>query len=120
MDDWQQVPAVVGGRFVPHDDSMRMHVWLEDWQNYLLGHEEVILLPHVAVVLRTFHICQAQPAARAAVVAGELPATFVCPLGSAACPMRRLQMVAPQHSLHLTLAAAGGWWVVAAWRGRSS
>jgi hypothetical protein len=118
LDEWEQVPGVVGGRFVPHDDSVRMHEWLDDWIEYLEGHEEVILLPRVVVVFRTFHICQAEPAARAVVAAGQLPAEFVCPVGSGSCPMRRVQAVAPNHPLQLTPAASGGWWVVAPWGGR--
>lgn len=112
-DGWEQVPEVVGGRFVPHDDSVRMHEWLEDWHEYYLGHEEVVLLPRVVVVFRTFHICQAEPAAREVAATGLLPAEFACPAGFAGCPMRRVQAVAPGRPLHLTPAAAGGWWVVA-------
>jgi hypothetical protein len=117
-DGWEQVPAVVGGRFVPHDDSVRMEEWLEDWQEYLLGHEEVVLLPRVVVVFRTFHICQAQPAARAVTDSGLLPAGFRCPVGDAGCPMRRVQAVAPGRPVYLVPAASGGWWVVAPWRGQ--
>lgn len=116
--DWEQVPAVVGGRFVPHDDAVRMAEWQEDWQEYVLGHEEVVLLPRVAVVFRTFHICQAEPEARAVATSGLLPAGFQCPVGSGECPMRLVQAVAPNQSLPLTPAAAGGWWVVASWSGR--
>jgi hypothetical protein len=118
MDDWEQVPAAVGGRFVPHDDSVRMAEWLEDWQEYLLGHEEVVLLPRVVVVFRTFHICQAEPAARAVAASGLLPVGFRCPVGAEECPMRRVQGVAPNQPLHLAPAASGGWWVVAPWGGR--
>jgi hypothetical protein len=59
---------------VPHDDSVRLDEWLEDWQEYVLGHEEVVLLPRVVVVFRTFHICQGEPAAQAVVAARRLPA----------------------------------------------
>jgi hypothetical protein len=117
-DDWDQVPAVVGGRFVPHDDAVRMAEWQEDWQEYVSGHEEVVLLPRVAVVFRTFHICQAEPEARAVAVSALLPAAFQCPVGSGDCPMRRVQVAAPNQALHLAAAAAGGWWVVAPWSGR--
>jgi hypothetical protein len=118
VDDWEQVPAVVGGRFVPHDDSVRMAEWLEDWQEYVLGHEEVVLLPRVLVVFRTYHICQAEPAARAVTASGLLPAGFRCPIDADECPMRRVQGVAPNEALYLTPAASGGWWVLARWRGR--
>jgi hypothetical protein len=116
VDDWDQMPNVVGGRFIPHDDSVRMAEWLEDWQEYLLGHEAVVLLPGVVAVIRTFHICQAEPAARAATASGVLPAGFRCPLGLSACPMRRVQGIAPDRTLHLSQAVSGGWWVVAPWK----
>jgi hypothetical protein len=118
LDDWEQVPTVVGGRFVPHDDSVRMVEWLEDWQEYVLGHEEVVLLPRVVVVFRTFHICQAEPAARAVTTSGLLPVAFRCPIDAEECPMQRVQQVAPHQALHLTPAASGGWWVVAPWSRR--
>ncbi len=113
LDEWEQVPEVLGGRFVPHDDSVRMHEWLDDWVEYLEGHEEVILLPRVVMVYRTFHICQAEPAARAVAASGLLPAGFVCPVAASECPMRRVQAVAPNRAQFLTPAASGGWWVVA-------
>jgi hypothetical protein len=115
VDKWEQVPAVKGGRFIPHDDSVRMSEWLEDWQEYVLGHEEVVLLSHVAVVFRTFHICQGEPAAQAVVAARRLPADFHCPADSVGCPMRHVQAVAPNRTLYLTPAVSGGWWVVASW-----
>ncbi|HEY8505756.1 MAG TPA: hypothetical protein VIL46_14320 [Gemmataceae bacterium] len=117
-DDWEQVPAVAGGRFVPHDDSVRMEEWLEDWQEYVSGHEELVLLPRVVVVFRTFHICRAEPAAREVVASGLLPAGFRCPAAAEDCPMRRVQRVAPNQGLHLAPAASGGWWVVARSNGR--
>jgi hypothetical protein len=115
VDEWKQVPGVLGGRFIPHDDSVRLSEWLEDWQEYVLGHEEVVLLPHVVVVFRTFHICQGELAAQAVVAARRLPADFQCPAGAGDCPMHRLQTVAPKRTLYLTPATSGGWWVVAPW-----
>jgi hypothetical protein len=117
-DAWEQVPAVAGGRFVPHDDSVRMHEWLEYWHEYLSGHEEVFLLPRVVVVIRTFHFCQSHPAARAVVAAGQLAPEFRCPLSADPCPMKQMQAVAPSQSLQITPAASGGWWVVASWDAR--
>src|SRR5262249_43503711 len=75
-DDWEQVPAVVGGRFVPLDDAVRMAEWLEDSREYVSGHEEEILLPRVVVAFRTFHSCQGEPAAQAVAASGLLPAGF--------------------------------------------
>lgn len=118
VDDWEQVPTVVGGRFVPHDDSVRMAEWLEDWQEYVSGHEEVVLMPRVVVVFRTVHICQGEPAAREVAASGLLPTTFHCPIAAEVCPMRHVQRVAPNQTLYFTPATSGGWWVVASWHGR--
>jgi hypothetical protein len=109
-DSWNRVPAVTGGRFVPHDDSIRMHEWLEDRMEYVLGQDDFLL--GQVLVFRTFHICQAEPAARAVTESGVLPLDYVCPLNLSECPMRRLQSLAPGKSIHLSPAAAGGWWVV--------
>jgi hypothetical protein len=111
LDSWKQIPTVIGGRFIPHDDSVRLHEWLEDWHEYLLGHEEVFLLPRVVVVVRTFHICQAEPAARAVLASGRLPADFACPAQRSGCLLQRIQMNAAGQALYLTPASAG-WWVV--------
>ncbi|MDY3558384.1 hypothetical protein R5W23_005477 [Gemmata sp. JC673] len=115
-DRWEQVPSVVGGRFVPHDDTVRMHEWLDDWAEYVEGHEEVFLLPRAVVVFRTFHICRSEPAARAVAASGLLPAGFACPGAASGCPMQRVQAVAPGRRLHLAPAASGGWWVVGSWK----
>jgi hypothetical protein len=113
VDDWDRVPKVTGGRFVPHDDAVRMADWIQDWHEYLLGHPDVVLLPRVVIVIRTFHIgCRSHPAARAVLSAGRLPTDYQCPLGSVVCPMEKLQTVAPGHDLLLVPSAAGGWWAV--------
>lgn len=46
-DEWIDLPRVFGGRFVSHDDSVRMSEWIDDWHEYWLGHEEVFILPSV-------------------------------------------------------------------------
>jgi hypothetical protein len=114
-DVWETIPRVTGGRFVPHDDSVRMHEWLEDRAEYLAGHEEIILLPRVVIVYRTFFICHAEPAARAVTETGTLPADFQCTARSNDCPMRRVRALAPGRTQYLTAAAQGGWWLVAPW-----
>lgn len=88
LDAWEQVPAVTGGRFVPHDDDGRGE-WLLDFFEYLLEHPELVLAYEPP--LRTFHICTRHEATWACVAVGEVPVGFVCPVGEAACPMRRLR-----------------------------
>lgn len=61
LDEWEKLPRVIGGRFVPHDDSVRMDEWLDDWLDYLQGHEEVILFPRVAYAHRRFIIGGSPP-----------------------------------------------------------
>ncbi len=112
-DAWENLPTVTGGRFVPHDDSARMADWIDDWLEYLSGHEEVVLLSRAVVVFRTYHMCQIEPAARAVTACGLLPASFCCPVARPTCPMQRVQAIAPNQSFHLAPAAAGGWWVIA-------
>jgi len=60
-----------------------------DFYEYLVNHE---------VILdggRTYRICSAHPQARAALMAGRIPAEFRCPLARATCPMRSLLDEAP-------------------------
>jgi hypothetical protein len=77
-----------------------------DFYEYLVNHE--LSLDDG----RTYHICSAHPEARAAVVSGEIRATFACPLANAACPMRALLAEAPGCDLRLSIAVraprAGG------------
>lgn len=111
-DSWEAIPQVIGGRFIPHDDAIRMHEWLQDWHEYCLTHD-VAFLPREVIVIRTFHICRSHPIAQAVVAAGHLPAEFSCPFASASCPMHNLQTLAPDQALALLPARAGGWWIVA-------
>lgn len=64
-----------------------------DLYEYLVGHE---ITPWAS---RVFHVCTAHEAARAALRAGRIPASFACPFGRPECPMRRLLGAAPGRSL---------------------
>src|SRR5262249_19137724 len=90
LDDWEQVPAVEGGRFVPHDDARGLAEWGPGYFEYLLSNPELVLVYDPTP--RTFHNrCVPHPAAPACLAAGRVPADFRCPLGTAACPMERLR-----------------------------
>jgi hypothetical protein len=88
VDGWDQVPAVRGGRFVPSDDDGRGE-WGPGYFEHLLQHPELVLAYEPP--RRTFHICTQHAAARACVAEGVVPVGFVCPVGSASCPMRPLR-----------------------------
>ena len=89
VDGWEQVPPVTGGRFVPHDNDGRSE-WGPGYFEHLLQHPELVLAYDPPQ--RTFHIgCTRHSAARACLMAGAVPAEFVCPVGSAACPLRPLR-----------------------------
>ncbi|WP_149108928.1 hypothetical protein [Limnoglobus roseus] len=119
LDTPEQVPTVIGGRFIPHDDSVRMHEWIEDWHVYLFGHYESRVLESVVILHTIGGVCQAHPAAQAVTAAGVLPADFRCPLDPAVCPMHRLQKFAPNEAIFLAPSSSGGWWVVTPQRRRS-
>jgi len=89
LDGWEQLPRVTGGKFMPHDDDGRSD-WGPGYFEHLLQHPELVLAydpPH-----RTFYIgCTLHAAARACLTAGSVPREFLCPLGSAACPLQPLR-----------------------------
>ncbi|OWK36607.1 hypothetical protein [Fimbriiglobus ruber] len=90
VDEWDQVPNVAGGRFVPHDDARGLGEWGPGYFEYLLQHPELVLAYEPA--RRIFHIgCTRHAAARACLAGGAVPAGFDCPVGSAACPLQRLR-----------------------------
>jgi hypothetical protein len=97
VDDWEQVPRVAGGRFLPPDDAWGLDDWGPGYFEHLLQHPELMLLWEPAE--RTFHIgCTRHAAARAALEEGAVPADFACPLHSSACPLRTLRgahLIAP-------------------------
>jgi hypothetical protein len=88
VDEWEEVPAVRGGRFGPRDD--RQDEWGPEFFERLLADPELVLAyeaPH-----RTFHIgCTRHEAARACLVSGFVPAEFVCPGVSDSCPLMKLR-----------------------------
>ena len=86
---WDQVPTVCGGRFVPSDDDGRSE-WQPGYFEHLLQHAELVLA--YEPVWRTFHIgCALHVAGRACMVAGFVPADFVCPIASESCPLEPLR-----------------------------
>jgi len=90
-------PAGVTARFIdgePLDDDGDENV---DFYEYLVNHE--LWLEDG----RKFHICSAHPEARARLRCGRIPATFQCPLASAACPMRALLNAANGSHVQLAL-----------------
>ena len=81
-DDRRRRPRVIG-RFVSHRAHQRSEAQPNiDFYEYLVNHE--LSLDDG----RRFHICSAHPRARKAILAGLIPAPFVCPLASTDCPMR--------------------------------
>jgi hypothetical protein len=90
VDDWGQVPAVKGGRFVPPDDAWGLAEWGPGYFEHLLEHPELVLLWEPAE--RTFHIgCTAHTAARSCLESGGVPSDFRCPAGSPSCPLLPLR-----------------------------
>lgn len=88
MDQWEQVPSVKGGRFVPHDNDGR-DAWSPSYFEHLLQHPELLLAYEAP--RRTFHICTQHPVARECVLAGAVPVDFSCPVGLERCPLLPLR-----------------------------
>jgi hypothetical protein len=108
VDEWEQVPPVAGGRFVPHDDR-GMSEWEPGYFEHLLQHPELVLAYDPP--LRTFHIgCTRHPAARACLAAGAVPAEFVCPIASGSCPLLPLRGARLLSAMHANpgITADGG------------
>jgi hypothetical protein len=90
LDEWEQVPTVKGGRFVPPDDARGLAEWGPGYIEHLLQHPELVLLWEPAQ--RTFHIgCTRHAAARSCLESGGVPKGFACPVGSASCPLLPLK-----------------------------
>lgn len=53
-DTWEEVPKVIGGRFVPADDSTGLAEWGPGYFEHLLQHPELVLAWEPQ--RRTFHI----------------------------------------------------------------
>lgn len=96
---WYGVAVAVRGRFRREDLCRRKDeeedAFPVDLYEYLVNHE--IFLAEE----RHYHVCTAHEAARAAVRAGVVPATFSCPLERPECPMRRVLDTSPGRALHL-------------------
>ena len=100
-DDSEQLPVVIGGRFVPPEQPLFATEWHADYFEYLLKYPELLLIKDP--IRRTFHLgCRAHPDARAALAAGRIPAGFTCPFDSADCPMRRILAESPGDTFQLT------------------
>ncbi len=100
------VPAVIGGRFVPHDDAWGLAEWGPGYFEHMLDHPEQF--PVWEPTSRTFHIgCTAHPEARACLASGLIPADFRCPFHAVGCPMSRLLATAPGRSLRLVPTPTG-------------
>jgi hypothetical protein len=54
VDDWSQIPKVVGGRFVPTDDTSGLSEWGPGYFEHLLSHPELVIV--CDPLRRTFHI----------------------------------------------------------------
>jgi hypothetical protein len=81
------VPAVRGGRFIPHDDAWGQAEWGPDHFEYLLEHSDPVRVEDLRP--RVFHYgCTRHPAARVCLEAGSIPRDFRCPVASADCPMQ--------------------------------
>jgi hypothetical protein len=89
VDEWEQVPQVCGGRFMPSDDAGRAE-WEPGYFEHLLQHPELVMAYEPAI--RTFHIgCTQHPAARECLADGQVPSGFVCPVAPGQCPMEPLR-----------------------------
>jgi len=89
-DEWSQIPKVIGGRFVPTDDTSGLSEWGPEYFEYLLLNPELVLAYEPAQ--RTFHIgCHQHAAARECLINGEVPRMFNCPVASTACPLEALR-----------------------------
>jgi hypothetical protein len=84
VDEWDHVPTVRGGRFVPKDDDGRSE-WTPGYFEHLFQHPELVMAYEPP--RRVVHICALHPAARFCIEAGVVPTAFECPIRSAACPL---------------------------------
>ena len=88
-DEWEQVPVVRGGRFVPPDDDGRAD-WQPGYFEHLLQHPELVLAYEPQA--RTFYLgCTLHAAARECLAKGRVPTGYECPVGDAKCPLEPLR-----------------------------
>jgi hypothetical protein len=89
VDDWEQVPTVCGGRFVPSDNDGRAE-WQPGYFEHLLQHPELVMAYESE--RRVFYLgCTQHPAARKCLADGNVPANFTCPLRDTNCPLLPLR-----------------------------
>jgi hypothetical protein len=90
LDEWEQVPGVVGGRFVPTDDTTGLSEWGPGYFEYLLSNPELIMAYEPS--RRTFHIgCQQHAAGKKCIERGEIAVDFRCPISTSSCPFEALR-----------------------------
>jgi hypothetical protein len=81
--------TVAGGKFIAHDDCIRIDEWGNDYFDYLMGNPELVLVHDPAQ--RTFHIgCTRHKDALRCYKRGTVPIDFTCPFGETACRMKVL------------------------------
>jgi hypothetical protein len=88
-DDWEQVPCVHGGRFVPTDDDGRAE-WFFGFFEHLLEHPE-LMLAYELPTHRVIGVCTQHVAARKCLADGDVPVNFTCPLRDSHCPLLPLR-----------------------------
>jgi hypothetical protein len=98
-DTWDELPVVIGGRFIPAENPFIAPEWHADYFEYLLKYPELMLMEKPTRPLALG--CIAHPEARETLRSGCIPAGFTCPLENADCPMRQLLAREPGHSFQL-------------------
>jgi hypothetical protein len=96
------MPIVLGGRFVPVESPLVSAYWQSEYFDYLLNNPELLLLEQH--VQRTFKICIAHEQAREVLRQGCIPFNFCCPFANQDCAIRHLLEQAPGQTLQLTRA----------------
>jgi hypothetical protein len=92
-------PILIGGRFVPRDDTAGWQEWHAEYFEHLLCNPELVIWQ--PPIVRTFRVCTRHEAVRTVLAAGRLPANFQCPLEAEECAIRRILSLAPGESLRL-------------------
>jgi hypothetical protein len=89
VDDWEQVPKVARGRFVPAENDDRDE-WSPEFFERLLQDPDLILA--YEPLYRCFFIaCTQHPAAQTCLALGQIPVEFTCPIASKSCPLLLLR-----------------------------
>jgi hypothetical protein len=89
----RRTPRVIGGKFIPQDDTSGWVEWRAEYTDFLLCHPELATEPPRP---RTFYIgCTRHQESRVVLATGRIPADFQCPLRAEDCPIRSLSRLAP-------------------------